>query len=89
MHIHETLLHCTLKSFLVSGKVSSMFVQNLHIGNVIDYFSIWKLIDHWRSKPVIPMVKWLDCETRNHKVVGSNPAKLTTDLKMTRMSVVV
>ena len=34
-------------------------------------------------------VKWLDRRTCNHKVVGSNPTKLTTDFTMTRISYVV
>ncbi len=34
------------------------------------------------------MVKWLDCGTCNHKAVGSNPAKLTADFTMTRISIV-
>ena len=30
-------------------------------------------------------LQWLDCMTCNHKLVGSNPMKLTADVAMTRM----
>ena len=33
----------------------------------------------------VTVVKWLDCWTCNHKVVGSNPTKLTADFTMTRV----
>ena len=31
------------------------------------------------------LVKWLDCRTCNHRVVGSNPAAITTDLTIIRI----
>lgn len=42
-----------------------------------------------RKDYVTAMVKWLDYKTCNHKVVGSKPAKLTTNFTMTRISFVV